>query len=170
MARIEKQIRLAMALKEALLDAYDPEAIILFGSLGRGDADEFSDIDLLLVMETDRDAKELSEEMTEYLSPLSEDKHIFGQITKRIINRGIFSVKETSRGLLSSRPSKKVKFFLKKPYGAGRLCPSIPMTRGKRRSSARNTADRPMISWPWPNPPFKKAPSFGAGTSPGLPQ
>jgi len=76
MARTEEQIRLAVALKQALLDAYDPEAVILFGSLGRGDADEFSDVDLLLVMETDRDAKELSEEMTEYLTPLSEDKHI----------------------------------------------------------------------------------------------
>lgn len=76
MAPTQKQIRLAVALKEALLDAYDPEAVILFGSLGRGDADEFSDVDLLLVMETDRDVKELSEEMTEYLSPLSEDKHI----------------------------------------------------------------------------------------------
>jgi len=41
MVHTAEQMRLAMALKEALLDAYDPEAIILFGSLGRGDADEF---------------------------------------------------------------------------------------------------------------------------------
>ena len=70
------QMKLAAELKDALLDAYDPEAIILFGSLGRGDADEFSDVDLLIVMETDRDVKELGEEMTKYLNHLSEDKHI----------------------------------------------------------------------------------------------
>jgi len=53
MVHTAEQMRLAMALKEALLDAYDPEAMILFGSLGRGDADDFSDVDLLIVMETD---------------------------------------------------------------------------------------------------------------------
>jgi HEPN domain-containing protein len=41
----------------------------------RGDADEFSDVDLLIVMETDRDVKELGEEMAKYLNPLSKDKH-----------------------------------------------------------------------------------------------
>jgi predicted nucleotidyltransferase len=76
MVRTAKQMRLAMALKEALLDACDPEAIILFGSLGRGDADEFSDVDLLIVMETDREVKDLGEEMAAYLNHLSEDKHV----------------------------------------------------------------------------------------------
>lgn len=76
MVRTAKQMRLAMALKETLLDAYAPEAIILFGSLGRGDADEFSDVDLLIVMETDRDVKDLGEEMAEYLNHLSKDKHM----------------------------------------------------------------------------------------------
>ena len=76
MAVTEEQIRLASDLKDALLEAYDPEAVILFGSLGRGDADEFSDVDLLLVIETDRDASELSEEMARYLDPLAKDKHI----------------------------------------------------------------------------------------------
>jgi len=69
-------MRLAMALKEALVDAYDPEAIILFGSLGRGDADEFSDVDLLIVMETDRDVKDLGEEMAEEFNYLAEEKHL----------------------------------------------------------------------------------------------
>jgi len=72
----EEQTRLALDLKEAILNAYDPEAIILFGSLGRGDADEFSDVDLLLVMETDRDADEFSKEIGRYLDPLAKDKHI----------------------------------------------------------------------------------------------
>jgi predicted nucleotidyltransferase/HEPN domain-containing protein len=69
-------MRLASDLKDALLEAYDPEAVILFGSLGRGDADEFSDVDLLLVIETGRDAGDLSEEMARYLDPLAKDKHI----------------------------------------------------------------------------------------------
>ena len=75
-ANTAKQMRLAMALKEGLLDAYDPEAVILFGSLGRGDADEFSDVDLLVVLETDRDVKDVGEEMAERLNHLSKDKHM----------------------------------------------------------------------------------------------
>jgi predicted nucleotidyltransferase len=76
MVHTANQMRLAIALKDALLDAYDPEAIILFGSLGRGDADEFSDVDLLVVMETDRDVKDLGEEMAGDLNHLSKDKHV----------------------------------------------------------------------------------------------
>ena len=34
-------------------DGYDPEKIILFGSLVRGDAHEWSDIDLIVVKDTD---------------------------------------------------------------------------------------------------------------------
>jgi predicted nucleotidyltransferase len=74
--RRAEQMRLAMALKEALVDAYDPEAIILFGSLGRGDADEFSDVDLLIVMETNRDVMDLGEEMAGDLNHLAKDKHL----------------------------------------------------------------------------------------------
>ena len=70
------QMRLAVDLKEALLAAYDPEAVILFGSLGRGDADEFSDVDLLVIIETDRDPSDLGKEMAEHLDPLAKDKHI----------------------------------------------------------------------------------------------
>ena len=44
--RLEKII---WALKE-----YDPERIILFGSAARGDADEFSDLDIVVVKETDQ--------------------------------------------------------------------------------------------------------------------
>lgn len=34
--------------------AYDPEKIILFGSAARGDTDEYSDIDLILIKQTDK--------------------------------------------------------------------------------------------------------------------
>jgi len=76
MNSIDIQMIIALSMKEALLVAYDLEAIILFGSLGRGDGDEFSDVDLLVVMETDRNTEELGREMAEYLNPISEDKHI----------------------------------------------------------------------------------------------
>jgi predicted nucleotidyltransferase len=77
-----EQMAKALELKEALLDAYDPEAVILFGSLGRGDGDEFSDVDFLVVMESDRDTKTLSEEMTRYLDPLVRDKHVIARTPK----------------------------------------------------------------------------------------
>jgi predicted nucleotidyltransferase len=76
MDSIDKQMRTAFLMKEALLTAYDPEAIILFGSIGRGDGDEFSDVDLLVVIETDRNTEELGHEMTQYLDSISEEKHI----------------------------------------------------------------------------------------------
>jgi len=38
---------------QRLVERFDPEKIILFGSYARGDAREDSDIDLLLVAETD---------------------------------------------------------------------------------------------------------------------
>ena len=36
-----------------MLDAYEREKIILFGSVAREDEDEFSDIDLIIVKSTD---------------------------------------------------------------------------------------------------------------------
>jgi predicted nucleotidyltransferase len=71
-----EQTATVQEMKRAILAGYDPEAIILFGSLGRGDGDEFSDVDLLVVIETDQDIKNLSEEMTRYLDPLARDKHV----------------------------------------------------------------------------------------------
>lgn len=52
MARDDRQAkfeRIISALKE-----YDPERIILFGSAARGDADEHSDLDIVVVKETDQ--------------------------------------------------------------------------------------------------------------------
>ena len=36
------------------LMGYEPEQIILFGSVARGDADEYSDIDLIVIKDTDQ--------------------------------------------------------------------------------------------------------------------
>ncbi|MBN1848559.1 MAG: HEPN domain-containing protein [Deltaproteobacteria bacterium] len=72
----KEQFKLAILLKDAILKSYDPEAIILFGSLGRGDADEFSDVDLFLIMETRRDVNGLGTEISDYLNPITDHKHI----------------------------------------------------------------------------------------------
>ncbi|MFC1532057.1 nucleotidyltransferase domain-containing protein [Thermodesulfobacteriota bacterium] len=76
MSTTEEQERLAVALKDAILKAYNPEVVILFGSLGRGDADEFSDVDLFLVIETDKDNSKLSEEIEGCLDSITKNKHI----------------------------------------------------------------------------------------------
>lgn len=72
----EEQIKIAVHLKDAILAVYDPQAIILFGSLGRRDADEFSDVDLLVIMETDRNTHELSKGINDDLDYITTEKHI----------------------------------------------------------------------------------------------
>ena len=46
--------RLAENIQQVVSDlmAYEPEKIILFGSMARGDADEYSDIDLIVIKNT----------------------------------------------------------------------------------------------------------------------
>lgn len=76
---VKEQIKLAMLLKDTILETYNPEVIILFGSLGRGDTDEFSDVDLLVVMKTEGDVNDLGNEISNYLDPISTHKHIIVQ-------------------------------------------------------------------------------------------
>ena len=51
----------------ASLAAYDPEQIILFGSVARGEIDEYSDIDLIVVKETEKDFLDRLSEARKYL-------------------------------------------------------------------------------------------------------
>jgi predicted nucleotidyltransferase/HEPN domain-containing protein len=104
---------LAETLGEALLEAYEIEAVILFGSLGRGDADEFSDVDLLMVVETDRDTAVLGKEMAGYLGALMKDKRMIGHIIvktpqefcrqKDIPGTIVFSAEKDGRTLFDKR-------------------------------------------------------------------
>ena len=48
---LEEELRRIMAL---LVDKYQPEKVILFGSLATGRINEWSDIDLLIIKETDK--------------------------------------------------------------------------------------------------------------------
>lgn len=49
----EKQADIARRLADSILEDYDPEMIILFGSTARGDFDEFSDIDILVIIDVE---------------------------------------------------------------------------------------------------------------------
>jgi len=51
------------------LKKYEPEKIILFGSAGRGDADEHSDIDLIVIKETRKSFVERLAEVITYVRP-----------------------------------------------------------------------------------------------------
>lgn len=46
---------------------YQPEKIILFGSLAQGKAGEGSDVDLLVIKDTDKDPWERSEEIDRFI-------------------------------------------------------------------------------------------------------
>jgi predicted nucleotidyltransferase len=50
-----------------LLKNYDPEKIILFGSYARGDADEYSDYDIIVIKSTDKPFLERLQDMVPYL-------------------------------------------------------------------------------------------------------
>lgn len=54
----------------AVLKAYDPERIILFGSRARGEADEYSDYDLVVIKRTDRPFLDRLRDMVPYLTQL----------------------------------------------------------------------------------------------------
>lgn len=51
----------------ALLRHYEPERIILFGSRARGEADPWSDYDVIVIKRTDRPFLERLREMVPYL-------------------------------------------------------------------------------------------------------
>jgi len=60
------------------LKAYEPEKIILFGSLARGDADRYSDIDLVVIKRTDKRFVERLVEAARYLDlPVSVDLFVY---------------------------------------------------------------------------------------------
>lgn len=50
-----------------LLKSYNPEQIILFGSRARGEADEYSDYDIILIKQTEKPFMERLKDMIPYL-------------------------------------------------------------------------------------------------------
>ncbi len=63
-------------LVERIRDGYEPEKIILFGSLARGETHEWSDIDLIVVKDTDAGYGE----RVKALTPLIRDRLIGADI------------------------------------------------------------------------------------------
>ena len=59
-----------------LLRPYEPERIILFGSQARGEADEHSDYDLIVIKRTDRPFLERLRDMVPYLVQFSRPAEI----------------------------------------------------------------------------------------------
>ena len=55
----------------AVLKSYDPERIILFGSRARGEADEYSDYDLVVIKRTDRPFLDRLRDMVPYLRQIT---------------------------------------------------------------------------------------------------
>ena len=71
----KKQTYIVGRLKRFLIDHYTPEMIILYGSTARGDADEFSDIDMMVIMNTG-DREKVSAEILKATDHIVNDKHI----------------------------------------------------------------------------------------------
>jgi len=66
MKRAERLSPDLQQLVDALLPA-EPEAIILFGSRARGEADEYSDYDVIVIKQTDKPFVERLTEMVPYI-------------------------------------------------------------------------------------------------------
>lgn len=58
-------------IKERLLEKFNPDKIILFGSQARGTADKRSDIDLLIISELKEDKFTLMDQMRHALLPIN---------------------------------------------------------------------------------------------------
>ena len=71
----KKQTYIVGRLKRFLIDHYTPEMIILYGSTARGDADEFSDIDMMVIMNAG-DREKVSAEILKATDHIVHDKHI----------------------------------------------------------------------------------------------
>lgn len=71
----DKEAYIVNRLKDFLIDRYNPELIILYGSTARGDTDEFSDIDMMVIMDVD-DGEKTAVEIMAGTDHILNDKHI----------------------------------------------------------------------------------------------
>ncbi len=65
-------------IKEIIINKYSPELIILYGSAARGETDEFSDIDLMVILDHDK-PEETATRMMADTEHIDFDKHIMGK-------------------------------------------------------------------------------------------
>ena len=72
---------------DLIMEKYDPEKIILFGSHAYGTPQPWSDVDLLVVMESDRHPVEVSQEILRELPPVMFSIDIIVRTPKTIQRR-----------------------------------------------------------------------------------
>ena len=73
---------------ERIADQFDPERILLFGSRARGDARDWSDVDLLVVMPDGTDRREVAVEIGVAVGDLPVAKDIIVTTPTHIAKRG----------------------------------------------------------------------------------
>ena len=64
--RLEQELH---RMSEILIREYEPEKLILFGSVAQGDIHEWSDLDLVVVKKTDKPLLERTEEVLRLVRP-----------------------------------------------------------------------------------------------------
>ena len=142
MLRSPETPHLTVVLDEVVdaLRAYEPEQIILYGSLARGDAGKFSDIDLIVVKETDVPRRERMTECRAHVpSMLGVDVDIF-VYTPADIERSL----ETRSPFIAAAFTDGVVIYDRHPSAGGRSLRSRVKepTMESRRAHGRNWLER----------------------------
>ena len=75
-----------------LLEEYDPERIILFGSRARGEEDEHSDYDVIVIKRTSRSFVERLQEMVPYIIAFSRPAEILVYTPEEFERMGEFGL------------------------------------------------------------------------------
>lgn len=93
-------MRTIRALAKVIAEKFDPEEIVLFGSHAYGKPHSWSDVDLLVVMDTPRGEVKTILEISDALPPLPFSVDIIAR-SRKVINRrkksGDFFLREITR-------------------------------------------------------------------------
>ena len=73
---------------DRIVGRFQPSRVLLFGSHARGDASEWSDVDLLVVMGDETDTRAAAVEMRRSLGDMSASKDIVVTTPEEIASRG----------------------------------------------------------------------------------
>ena len=73
---------------DRIVEGFDPERIVLFGSVARGEVSKYSDVDLLVVMPDGTDRRETAVEMHRCLGGMLTAKDIVVTTPSEVARRG----------------------------------------------------------------------------------
>jgi len=96
LAEVEAQDRHLPEMTRRIVDEFSPSRIILFGSQARGEAKPLSDIDLLVVFDTDGDRRERRVAIRTALADLIVDKDILVATEREAATPRIGSILSTA--------------------------------------------------------------------------